>query len=50
MSVVLVYVLFIAAGIAAGGAYSMWKFNKLASGVLLALAVLAAVAGVVGLT
>ena len=45
MSVVLVYVLFIAAGIAAGGAYSMWKFNKLASGVLLALAVLAAAAG-----
>lgn len=49
MSVVLVYVLFIAAGIAAGGAYAMWKFNKLASGVLLALAVLAAVAGVLRL-
>ncbi|MFZ2173277.1 MAG: hypothetical protein WAW17_04445 [Rhodococcus sp. (in: high G+C Gram-positive bacteria)] len=46
MSVVLVYVLFIAAGIAAGGAYSMWKFNKLASGVLLAIAMLAAAAGI----
>ncbi|MEV0948817.1 hypothetical protein [Rhodococcus sp. NPDC049939] len=49
MSVVLVYVFFIAAGIALGGAYSMWKINKLFSGVLLALAVLAALAGVVRL-
>ncbi|OYD70676.1 hypothetical protein BDB13_4305 [Rhodococcus sp. OK302] len=28
-----------------GGAYSMFKVNKLASGILLALAILAAVAG-----
>lgn len=49
MSVLWVYVLFIAAGLAVGGAYSMWKFNKFASGVLLALAVLAAVAGILQL-
>ncbi|WP_254922898.1 hypothetical protein [Rhodococcus sp. OK302] len=37
--------MFIGAGIAMGGAYSMFKVNKLASGILLALAILAAVAG-----
>lgn len=49
MSVLWVYVLFIVAGVAVGGAYSMWKINKLFSGVLLAIAVLAAVAGILRL-
>jgi hypothetical protein len=45
VSVLFTYLLFIGAGIAVGGAYSMFKVNKLASGILLALAILAAVAG-----
>jgi len=45
VSVLFTYLLFIGAGISVGGAYSMFKVNKLASGILLALAVLAAVAG-----
>ena len=49
MNVVWIYALFIVAGIAAGGSYSMWKINKLFSGVLLAVAVLAAVAGILRL-
>ncbi|SDH48822.1 hypothetical protein SAMN05444695_102113 [Rhodococcus triatomae] len=49
MSVLLTYLLFILAGIAAGGSYSMLKFNKFAAGVLLAIAVLAAVGGVLRL-
>ena len=47
MSVLFTYLLFIGAGIAVGGAYSMFKVNKLASGILLALAVLAAAAALV---
>ncbi|MGC0364354.1 xanthosine utilization system XapX-like protein [Rhodococcus sp. 27YEA15] len=49
MDVVFTYLLFIGAGIAVGGAYSMFKTNKLASGILLALAILAAVAGILRL-
>lgn len=49
MDVLWIYVLFIVAGITAGGAYSMWKINKLFSGVLLAIGVLAAVAGILRL-
>ncbi|EOM78579.1 hypothetical protein [Rhodococcus rhodnii] len=46
MNTVLVYALFIVAGIALGGAYSMLKFNKVASAVLAVIAVLAAVGGI----
>ncbi|MFI6431671.1 hypothetical protein [Rhodococcus oryzae] len=49
MSDALIYVLFIAAGFAIGGAYSMWTVNKFASGVLLALAIIAAAGGVLRL-
>lgn len=49
MTVVLTYALFIVAGIAAGGSYSMFKINKLVAGVLLAIAVLAAGAGILRL-
>ncbi len=49
MSTVFIYVLFLAAGFAIGGAYAMWKVNKLASGVLVALAVLAAASGILRL-
>ena len=45
MSVLFTYLLFIGAGIAVGGAYSMFKVNKLASRVRLELAIVAAVAG-----
>ncbi|AHD20139.1 hypothetical protein NXT08_00380 [Rhodococcus pyridinivorans] len=47
MDVVLTYLCFIVAGFAAGGTWSMWKArNTLFAGVLLALTVLAAAAGV----
>ncbi|MDG3013522.1 hypothetical protein [Speluncibacter jeojiensis] len=46
MSDFLVYGLFILAGFFIGGAYSMWKNNRFVSGVLLALAVLAAAGGI----
>ncbi|MEE2034582.1 hypothetical protein [Rhodococcus chondri] len=50
MDVVITYLCFIAAGIAAGGTWSMWKArNTLFAGVLLALCVLAVVAGVLRL-
>ncbi|NLG54152.1 MAG: hypothetical protein GX542_00625 [Rhodococcus sp.] len=50
MDVVWTYLLFILAGIAVGGTYSMFKEgNKLAAGVLLAIAALAAIAGVLRL-
>ena len=49
MSTVFLYVLFLAAGFAIGGAYALWKVNKFASGVMLALAVLAAVSGILRL-
>ncbi|EME21802.1 hypothetical protein [Rhodococcus triatomae] len=50
MSTVLIYALFLIAGFAIGGAYSMWKNdNKLGMGVLLAIAVLAAAGGVLRL-
>lgn len=45
----LIYILFIAAGFALGGAYSMRTVNRFAAGVLLALAVIAAVGGVLRL-
>lgn len=50
MGVVITYLCFIVAGFAAGGAWSTFKAdNKLFAGVLLALTVLAVVAGVVRL-
>lgn len=49
MGTILIYVLFLGAGFAIGGAYSLWKVNKFASGVLLALAILAAAAGILRL-
>jgi hypothetical protein len=50
VSALLVYGLFLIAGFAIGGAYSMWKNdNMLGMGVLLALAVLAAAGGVLRL-
>ncbi|GAA4480687.1 hypothetical protein GCM10023094_27610 [Rhodococcus olei] len=50
MSTILIYVLFLIAGFAIGGAYSMWRNdNKLGAGVLLALAVLAAAGGILRL-
>lgn len=50
MSAVLIYVLFLIAGFAVGGAYSMWKNdNKIGFGVLLVLALLAAAGGVLRL-
>ncbi|MFD1812956.1 hypothetical protein [Rhodococcus gannanensis] len=50
MSTVLIYALFLIAGFAIGGAYSMWKNdNKLGMGVLLAIAVLAAAGGILRL-
>jgi hypothetical protein len=50
MDVVLTYVCFIVAGIAAGGTWSMWKArNTLFAGVLLGVTVLAALAGILRL-
>ncbi|WP_165497023.1 hypothetical protein [Rhodococcus sp. ABRD24] len=49
MDTVLTYILFLGAGFAIGGVYALWKVNKLASGVLSALAVLAAAAGILRL-
>ncbi|OOL29975.1 hypothetical protein GQ85_22765, partial [Rhodococcus rhodochrous] len=50
MDVVLTYGLFMLAGIAAGGTWSMWRGgNTLFAGVLLALTLLAAIAGVLRL-
>ncbi|WP_170312994.1 hypothetical protein [Prescottella subtropica] len=49
MSTIFMYILFLGAGFALGGAYSMWKVNKLASGVLVALAILAAASGLLRL-
>ncbi|MFF0817120.1 hypothetical protein ACFYVR_18455 [Rhodococcus sp. NPDC003318] len=50
MSDVLIYVLFLIAGFAVGGVYSMWRGdNKLGAGVLLAVAVLAAAGGILRL-
>ncbi|SDD95720.1 hypothetical protein [Rhodococcus tukisamuensis] len=45
----LIYILFLAAGFLGGGAYSLWKVNKFASGVLLAMAVIAAAGGILRL-
>lgn len=50
MDTILIYGLFLIAGFALGGAYSMWRGdNKLGLGVLVAIAVLAAVGGVLRL-
>lgn len=50
MSDFLVYGLFLIAGFAIGGVYSMWRNdNKLGAGVLLAVAILAAGGGVLRL-
>jgi len=49
MDTVFIYILFLAAGFAIGGAYAMWKVNKLASGVLVALAILVAASGILRL-
>ncbi|UYP17404.1 hypothetical protein OED52_11870 [Rhodococcus sp. Z13] len=50
MDVVLTYLCFILAGLAAGGTWSMWKArNTLFAGVLLALTLLAGVAGILRL-
>ncbi|MFC9788966.1 hypothetical protein [Rhodococcus sp. NPDC127528] len=49
MSDFLIYGLFLLAGFAIGGAYSLWKVNKFAAGVLVALAIIAAAAGVLRL-
>ncbi len=51
MSDILVYVLFLVAGFALGGAYSIWKNtgNTFIAGVLAAVAVIAAVGGVLQL-
>ncbi|MBF0661107.1 MULTISPECIES: hypothetical protein [unclassified Rhodococcus (in: high G+C Gram-positive bacteria)] len=50
MDVVLTYLCFIAAGILAGGTWSMWKArNTLFAGILFALGLLAAIAGVLRL-
>ncbi|NLV79567.1 MAG: hypothetical protein GXY65_09545 [Rhodococcus sp.] len=47
MDVVLTYACFLLAGLTAGGTWSMWKAdNKLFAGVLLAVTLLAAIAGV----
>ncbi|NLU82971.1 hypothetical protein [Rhodococcus sp. HNM0569] len=49
MSTLLIYALFVVAGIAAGGAYSMYKVNKIFAGVLAAIAVLAVAGGILRL-
>lgn len=50
MDVVVTYLCFIVAGITAGGTWSMWKArNTLFAGVLLALTLLAGIAGIVRL-
>ncbi len=49
METVFIYILFLGAGFAIGGAYSLWKINKFASGVLVALAILAAASGILRL-
>lgn len=50
MSTILIYVLFLIAGFAIGGAYSMWKNeNKIGMWVLVVIAVLAAAGGILRL-
>lgn len=43
------YLLFMAAGFLAGGAYALWRINRFLSGVLAALAVLSATGAVLRL-
>ncbi|MFD4293920.1 hypothetical protein ACFWPA_11630 [Rhodococcus sp. NPDC058505] len=50
MGTILIYALFLIAGFAIGGAYSMWRNgNKLGMGVLIVIAALAAAGGVLRL-
>lgn len=50
MDTVLTYACFLVAGVAVGGTWSMFKArNQLAAGILAAIALLAAVAGIVRL-